>query len=81
LLDSALSYRFPCLLLGIRELDTTLGGPLVVVSRDKVAIAISHPVTVSQELLLVTEVSLERIGFLLGVKPPCFAYSRNVEAA
>jgi hypothetical protein len=67
--------------LGIRELDATLGGPLVVVSRDEVAAAIGHPVTVGQELLPVTEVGLERIGLLLGVEPPCFAHSRNVEAA
>ena len=81
MLDSALGCRFPRLLLGIRELDAALGGPLVVVSRGEVAAAIGHPVAVGQELLPVTEVGLERIGLLLGIKPPYFAYSRNMEAA
>ena len=81
MLDSALSCRFSRLLLDIHELDATLGSPLVVISRDEVVIAVSYPVIISQELLLVVEVSLERIRLLLEVKPPCFAHNRNVEAA
>ncbi|PMD13122.1 hypothetical protein NA56DRAFT_712439 [Hyaloscypha hepaticicola] len=81
LLDSTLGYRFPRLLLDIRELDAVLGDPLVVISRGKVTTAVGHPVAVGQELLPVAEVSLERIGLLLGVEPPCFAHSRSVEAA
>ena len=73
--------RFLRLLLGICELDAALGGPLVVVGRGEVAAAVGHPVAVRQELLLVPEVSLERIGLLLRVEPPCFAHSRSVEAA
>jgi hypothetical protein len=76
-----LGCRFSRLLLGIRELDAALGGPLVVISRDEVAAAVGHPVVVGQELLLIAEVNLERIGLLLRVEPPCFAHSRNVEAA
>ncbi len=73
--------RFLRLLLGIRELDAALGGPLVIISRSKVATAIGYPVAIGQELLLVAEVGLEHIGLLLGVEPPCFAHSRSVEAA
>ncbi len=81
MLDSALGCCFLRLLLGIRELDAALRGPLVVISRGKVAAAVGYLVAIGQELLLVAEVSLERIGLLLGVEPPCFAHSRSVEAA
>ena len=82
MLDSTLGYRFPCLLLDIRELDVTLRGPLVIiVGRGKVTAAIGHPVAIGQELLPVAEVSLECIGLLLGVEPPCLAHSSSVEAA
>ena len=46
MLDSTLGYRFPRLLLGIRELDAALEGPLVVVSRGKVATAVGHLVAI-----------------------------------
>ena len=60
--------RFPRLLLGIRELDAALRGPLVVVGRGKVAAAVDDPVAERQELLPVAEVGLERIRLLLGVE-------------
>jgi hypothetical protein len=67
--------------LGICELDAALGGLLVVIGRSEVAAAVGHPVAVYQELLLVSEVSLERIRLLLRVEPLYFAYSRSIEAA
>jgi hypothetical protein len=77
-----LDYRFPYLLLDIRELDVTLRGPLVIIiGRDKVIVIIGHPVVIGQELLPVTEVGLERIGLLLGIESPCLAYSSSVEMA
>ena len=81
MLDGALGCRFPRLLLGIRGLDTALRGPPVVVGRSEVAAAVGYPVAIGQELLLIAEVSLERIRLLLRVEPPCLAHSRSVEAA
>jgi hypothetical protein len=63
-----LDCRFPHLLLDIRELDIVLKGPLVIIGYYKVTVTIDYPVTVGQELLPVNKVSLEYIGFLLGVK-------------
>ncbi len=68
MLYSALEGRFPHIFLAIRELDTALRGPLVVVGCGKVATAVGHPVAVSQELLLVAEVGLEHVKLLLRVK-------------
>ncbi len=65
MLNSTLESRFSRLLLGICEPDAALRGLLVVISRGKVAAAISYPVAVGQELLLVAKVSLERIRLLL----------------
>jgi hypothetical protein len=83
LLNSALGYCFPRLLLGTRELNIALRGPLVVIGRREVAAAVGHPVAIGQELLPVAEVSLERVGLLLGVKRayllPCS--SGSVKAA
>jgi hypothetical protein len=76
-----LEGRFSHLLLDIYKLDAALGGPLVVVNYDKVVAIIGHLVIVSQELLLVTKVNLERIGLLLKVKPPCSAHCHGIEAA
>jgi hypothetical protein len=81
LLDGILESRFPCFLLGIRKPDTALRGLLVVVGRSKVIAVVSHPVAVSQELLLVAEIGPERIRLLLRVEPPCFAYGCSVEVA
>jgi hypothetical protein len=81
LLDGILESRFPRFLLGIREPDTTLRGPLVVIGRSEVTAVISHPVAVSQELLLVAEVGPERIRLLLRVEPLCFAYGCSMEVA
>jgi hypothetical protein len=81
LLDGILENRFPCFLLGIREPDAALRGPLVVVGRGEVTAAVSHPVVVSQELLLVAEVGPERIRLLLRVEPLYFTYGCNMEAA
>ncbi len=67
-LNSTLNSRVPRLLLGLRELDTALRGPLVVIGRAKVAAAVGHPVAVRQELLLVAEVGLKRIRLLLRVE-------------
>jgi hypothetical protein len=75
-----LDYRFPRLLLDIRELDIILGDPLVIISYSKVAIAIDYLVAIDQELLLVTEVGLEYIGLLLGIEPLYFAHSYSIEA-
>ena len=71
MLYSALEGRFPRIFLGIRELDAALRGPLIVVGRGKVAAAVGHPVAVSQELLPVAEVGLERIRLLLRVERAC----------
>ncbi len=83
MLNSALGCRFPRLLLGIRELDAALRGPLVVIGRGKVAAAVGYPVAIGQELLLVAEVSLERARLLLRVERagllPC--NSSSIEAA
>jgi hypothetical protein len=76
-----LENRFPRFLLGIREPDAVLRGPLVVVGRSKITAAIGHPVAVNQELLLVAEIGPKRIKLLLRVEPPCFAYSCSIEAA
>jgi hypothetical protein len=65
LLDSTLENRFPRFLLGIREPDAALRGPLVVVGRSEVTAVVGHPVAVSQELLLVAEVSPKCIRFFL----------------
>ena len=46
MLDSALGYRFPRLLLGIRELNTALRGPLIIVGRGEVAAAVGYPVAI-----------------------------------
>jgi hypothetical protein len=54
--------------LGIRELDVALRAPLVVIGRAEVAAAVGYPVAVSQELLLVAKVGLERAGLLLGIE-------------
>jgi hypothetical protein len=81
LLDSTLENRFPRLLLGIREPDAALRGPLVVVGRGEVTAVVGHPVAVSQELLLVAEVGPERIRLLLRVEPPCFAYGCSIKTA
>jgi hypothetical protein len=69
LLNSALGYRFLRLLLGIRELDIALRGPLVIIiGRNKVTTTVGYPVAIGQELLLVAEVSLKHIRLLLRVK-------------
>jgi hypothetical protein len=81
LLDGILENHFPRLLLGIRELDAALRGPLVVVGRSEVTAVVGYLVAVSQELLLVAEVGPERIRLLLRVEPLCFAYGCSVEAA
>ncbi len=82
MLDSTLGCRFPRLLLGIRELDAALRGPLVVVvSRGEVAAAVGHPVVIGQELLLVIKVSLKYIRLLLRVEPLYFTYSYSIKVA
>jgi hypothetical protein len=81
LLDSTLESRFPRFLLGIRKPDVALRGPLVVVGRSKVTIAVGYLVVVSQELLLVAEIGPERIRLLLRVEPLYFAYGYNMETA
>ena len=68
MLYSALEGRFPCIFLGIRELDIALRGPLVVISYSKVAATVGHLVVVSQELLQVAKVSLKYIRLLLRVE-------------
>ena len=73
--------HFPHLLLDIRKLDIILGDPLIIISYSEVTVIIGHPVTIDQELLPVTEVSLERIGLLLGIEPLYFAHSYSVKAA
>jgi hypothetical protein len=81
LLDGILENCFPRFLLGIREPDAALRGPLVVVGRGEVTTAVGHPVAVSQELLLVAEVGPKCIRLLLRVEPPCFAHGYSMEAA
>jgi hypothetical protein len=81
LLDSILENRFLRFLLGIREPDAALRGPLVVVGRSEITTAIGHPVAVNQELLLVAKVGPKRIRLFLQVEPLCFAYGCSVEAA
>jgi hypothetical protein len=81
LLDSILENYFPRLLLGIREPDAALRGPLVVVGRSEVTAVVGHPVAVSQELLPVAEIGPKRIRFFLRVEPPCFAYGYSMETA
>jgi hypothetical protein len=76
-----LENRFLRFLLGIREPDVVLRGPLVVVGRSEVTAAVGYPVVVSQELLPVAEIGPKCIRLLLRVEPPCFAYGCSVEAA
>jgi hypothetical protein len=81
LLDGILESRFLRFLLGIREPDAALRGPLVVVGRGEVIAAVGHPVAVSQELLLVAEIGPKRIRLFLRVEPLCFAHGYSIEAA
>jgi len=69
--------------LGVCELDTAFRGLLLTPGRAEVVAAVGHPVAVSQELLPVAKVGLERARLLLRVEPPCFApgAAGGVEAA
>jgi hypothetical protein len=81
LLDGILESCFLRFFLGIREPDAALRDPLVVVGRGKMTAAVGYPVAVSQELLLVAEISPERIRLLLRVEPLCFTYGCSMETA
>jgi len=81
LLDGALQGRCPRLFLSICELDAAFRGPLIIIGRAEVAAAVGHPVAVSQELLSVVKVGLERACLLLRVEPLCLAHGSSVKAA